>query len=138
MTAEEKIQAVEDVLDGRIAEARAAFVDRFEDMFFAFLTGSGTTGSVYRRCHHFLKELDRLVGVAKCEAVYAEEWEKWNVKTQTAQPEEWEVYTHGTQEEYAEFPTYQEPEALEEWREDRQHMTRREAYARAFYGGKAA
>lgn len=139
MTEEEKIAAVEAVLDGTlIAEARAAFADRLEDEFFAFLTSSGYSGYITRASIHYADELNRVLGKTRCDAIYAEEWNKFEARHLAQDPEIWKLYAHGTEEELRDFPAGTNSEAIDEWIADRQHMTRREEYAGKFYGRKAA
>lgn len=150
MTDEEKIEAVEDALDGRplIDKARAAFWDYFEELYYRFLTGC-VSGGPSRVCCYFRQELNRVLGEARCDAIFDEEWAKWVAKNQpTMDPEVWEEFDGPSvegMEEYSELananygPTradrekgYREAQA--EWIEDRKHLKNRQRYARKFYG----
>lgn len=145
MTNEEKIQAVEDAIDGArklIAEAREAFVDYFDEVFFRFYSG-GVSGGPTRTRNYFLNELTRVVGEARCDDIYEEEWAKWVAKNQpTVDPEVWEEFTGPSvegMEEYCQLrwttnSRHDFALAEAEWIEDRKHLKNRAEYAGKFYG----
>jgi hypothetical protein len=136
---EEKIAETECALDGQpglIADARRGFQDVFETRFFNFKNGCGTSSRTWNTERHYTEELERVVGNAAMNAIYDEEWLKFESAEQQTCPEVWQVYAHGTEEEQDSFPVQATEEALAEWIEERKHQKNRDDYAQKFYGVK--